>query len=764
MSSFYVKNGCFYYKGKPFIKTSAYHGGDYIISLPEELVTTDKNLYLKVGFTSADFFAFWKRVHPSEDVWNLDPLRTLLRRARRMGITVFIHFYPNPPPWMVEKYNWYWITETGKRVPMYIVGGYPHDERYLKEMELYIKKLIEVGLEYEDALGDYWLCSENWPFLPSFKERKIYGTREDASYDEYTVSKFRDWLKSQLTLEELGERWNDDENTYSSWDEVYPPVSLKEEDFKGKKLKKWRAARWDWYRFKQHVSIDILVKFCNTVHKYDPHRPISLEMNMDLPGWSGYQRWYKVCSRARNARAAIQDFETSYVRALYYIAIARGSSEPPHQVNEMSGFQSYDWCIRHVYFVQAMGGTGMTFWDFKSDYWGLVTSSKCEYDPREKPQFKQSYLAVMEINKTFRRLRDIIGASLPLKPSIGILLLDEDSFHESGVSIPPTMSYLSLLLKLGFGAETAIINEEYLLDGRINDYKLVIVPHAKYISYTEAEGLRKYVEKGGTLLIDPFCGEFDEKGDPYEESPCEPLMDIIGVKSRVDVNKELLVHLNRVIKYLPERVKAGNWLLETFSQFQSNKMMLTIDRTFALDYLKSLIRKNLTNIKVVDDFHELKKDTIDQCLLAQEIKAISTNTRVIAKCGEQPAIVVNRFGGGHVVFLSVDLNPILLEKVLKSALSLADLSPYSEITPESRGDIILGCRKFEDGHLIYLIEIGDKDHEITLELNRQRLKLKNKKYEIKELLSGRNYEIDGKKPRISLSVKRCDVKIFSILP
>jgi len=64
------------------------------------------------------------------------------------------------------------------------------------------------------------------------------------------------------------------------------------------------------------VAIDILTKFCNIVYKYDPARPVSLEMNMDLPGWSGYQRWYKVCSRAKNARAAIQDFESSYVRAL----------------------------------------------------------------------------------------------------------------------------------------------------------------------------------------------------------------------------------------------------------------------------------------------------------------------------------------------------------------------------------------------------------------------------------------------------------------
>ena len=765
MASFYVKNGCFYYKGKPFIKTSAYHGGDYIISLPEELVISDKNLYLKAGFTSADYFATWKRVHPAEDFWNLEPLRTLLRKAQKMGITVFIHFYPNPPRWMIEKYNWYWITETGKRVPMDIVGGYPHDENYLKEMENYIKRLIEVGLEYEDALGDYWICSENWPFLPSFKERKIYGVREDASYDDYTVNKFKKWLSQQFSLEELSKRWNNDEKTYSSWNEVYPPVSFKKTDFKGRKLAKWKVARWDWYRFKQYVSVDILTKFYNIVHKYDPYRPISLEMNMDLPGWYGYQRWYKVCSRAKNARAAIQDFEASYVRALYYITIARGSSEPPHQVNEMSGFQDHHWCIRNAWFVQAMGGTGMTFWDFKSDYWGLVTSQKCEYDPREKVQFKSSFLAVMELNKTFRRLSDILGASPPLRPKIGILILDEDSYHESGVAIPPTMRYLSLLLKLGFGAETAIINEEYLNNGRIYDYNIVIAPHIKYISYEEAKGLREYVKRGGVLLVGPFCGECDEKGEFYDEIPCKPLMEITGIKANVDINKELLIHLYRVIKYLPERVKAGNWLLETFNQFQANKMLLTIDRTFAFDYINRLIDEYSSSLEILRDFYELKKGIKNWCLPAQEIEVINENVKIIAKYDEKPAITLNKYGNGYVIYLAIDLTNKLLEKVLRSSLLLARLSPYSKITPEEKNeDIILGARRFKNGYLIFLIEAKDQSHKITLEFNKERIGLSEREYEIKELLSEKTFKINGKDPRLDIILKDCDVKIFHVAP
>lgn len=58
---------------------------------------------------------------------------------------------------------------------------------------------------------------------------------------------------------------------------------------------------------------------------------------------------------------------------------------------------------------------------------------------------------------------------------------------------------------------------------------------------------------------------------------------------------------------MPERVKAGNWLLETFNDFQARKMTLTIDRTFALDYVQGLVRRSSGTVKIVQDFYELKE-------------------------------------------------------------------------------------------------------------------------------------------------------------
>jgi len=760
MTSFEIRGGCFYRHGKPFIKTTAYGSGDYLITLPEDYVLDlDKNLYLRAGFTCAEYWPRWREVNPADGVWNLQPLRTLLERARRMGIAVFIHFDPSPPKWMSKKYGWYVLTETGRKLLIPVGGMVPHDENYIREMDNYVKHIIDIVREYDDVVADYWLCGEKWVLMTEFKEVTIEGVREDASYDDLTVSKFRKWLKGQFSLEELGVRWNMDENTYSSWDEVYPPISLRKTDFKNRPLKRWRVARWDWYRFKQHLYVWVWKSFCDIVHKYDPTRPISLEVNMDLPGFAGHGRWYKVCAVAPNAHAGVQDFEASFVRALYYLAIARGSSSPPHQVNEMSGFQDYRWCIRNAWFIQAMGGTGMTFWDFKSEYWGLVTGRGWKYDPREKPQFKESYLAVSEINSIFRRLMNEIGGSSPLKPTIGVLLIDEDSFHEEGVSIPPTMRILKSLLELGYGFETVIANEEHLDRDKASRFKLILAPHIKYISEKHAERLREYVERGGILVLWPFAGEYNELGDPYTETPCKPLAEVSGVETKVDMIKEATTHLIRARNYLPERLKAGNWLLETMPPRLEMKVKLALDRNLAFDYIDLLTEKLTSDLEFQVEFYGIPKGTRLKGIPVQEVRPRS-GASVIALHDGAPSIVLNKYGRGYTVYLASEIAGKDFDLLMRSLLSLAGLSPYVEVksSVERELGILWGLRRLEEGYIMILIENADVQQDVRIRFNEKRLGFRPTK--VRELIEGKDITVDGE---LRDSLKPCEVKVYSIL-
>jgi len=63
---------------------------------------------------------------------------------------------------------------------------------------------------------------------------------------------------------------------------------------------------------------------------------------------------------------------------------------------------------------------------------------------------------------------------------------------------------------------------------------------------------------------------------------------------------------------------------------------------------------------------------------------------------------------------------------------------------------------------VFLIEIGDKEHRVILKMSRDRMGLKDKEYEITELLKERKIKISGSKPELDVRLGVCDVKIFHV--
>ena len=61
-----------------------------------------------------------------------------------------------------------------------------------------------------------------------------------------------------------------------------------------------------------------------------------------------------------------------------------------------------------------------------------------------------------------------------------------------------------------------------------------------------------------------------------------------------------------------------------------------------------------------------------------------------------------------------------------------------------------------------MIEIGDKEHKVILKMSRNRMGLKDKEYEITELLKERKFKITGSKPELDIELEVCDVKVFHV--
>lgn len=728
-------NGYWRYKGEPFLVTTAWYVFHRYLADPKEIFLLDE---LKAaGFTTADLWFTGANLWDGRD-WNFSSHDEYLSRAGAKGLKVplTIDFTASRfARGTVLEHQWKTVTEEGEEILLDKEGLYRHD--HLKDLDPGDPRLLEVrpgqkigdpyvfqnlpilDPTYLDILKDflqaivlhyrdnpdviyYNLMGEVWGFKPYYKHRR--GMIE-VGYDEITRAAFRVWLKRRLSLDALESRWGLVQE-FMSWDRVEPPAKLRRTDFAGRELRKWNTAWWDWHEFKRQSTTLFMRKVTNWIKEMDD-RPVIDEYNTSMPGYhDGWNRelpWNALVGAVGSAEGGagggldhlgVQAFEAEYDRQLFYIAISRGASPPPHQLNEIAGrprdfilkskISSDDrdldpacYLRRVTWLCQAMGCTGMNVWNLKGGAIGMID------DDGNKAE---NYEEILALNDQFRRCSARLSASIPFEPSIGILLLEETTFNEPGLGADIARNILYELAVHQFGSEAAVITETELENGAVNHYRLVLAPRVPYATDENAKRLAEYVHRGGFLYLGPESGRFDQCGNEYGDGMNEAMRALSGV--------------------LPVRVHP--------------KEFMAHDMAFKTDF--GVIK---AGFNIVGDY-------------AENLRLDGESAAVIAEYGWQaalPLITTNRFGQGRCVYSGVSLNRNcrFLTQMVRSLVALAGLAPLVEVTGrdsaaggsvpgEARG-VIAGLRRRDDGCLLILVEIADRHHALAISFNPDRLNL-----------------------------------------
>ena len=105
------------------------------------------------------------------------------------------------------------------------------------------------------------------------------------------------------------------------------------------------------------------------------------------------------------------------------------------------------------------------------------------------------------------------------EPQVRILYSDSCRCHQqefvlgSCIHLDAVTNLYSFFLDLHIPAR--VIAEDAILDGfDLSNYRLVIVPHAEYLSEKTQNMLLNYVKKGGNILLEGESGKFDNYGHP----------------------------------------------------------------------------------------------------------------------------------------------------------------------------------------------------------------------------------------------------------
>jgi len=528
-AGFTAKDGVWLDNGKPFCSTSAHAIFHHFRENREEGIKELAALKA-AGFTTVEVYWQWgKDLDPATNEYSFTVFDDFMAQCKRIGLKVFCMFQEYVPQWLADKHGWGHTSEEGKR-DVRVDDFYVCDPTFKSESKRFYTTLIRHLKDHPEISEDliyFNMGGEYKPFRPNRQPKPL-----DYGYDDLTVAAFRKWLAAKgWTLESIARRWGAPAGAYSSWEDVWPAINMKGTDYKGRSLSRIGAARWDWFEFRQDVSTQHMADAVKWLREAGEKRPLIHEYNTVMPGGQPlFLDWSRVGARAGKdgiyMGTGTFDREFDFPSLLYNLAIARGASDAPWQSNEQKGNTSPEWMARHAWMLMALGGTGVHFWEWRGDDWGVV---KTDASPSE------GYAPAVRLNAQIEFLGDLLNASKPMPNRIGILALAEETLFLPGGHDTERTAVLRSLLEIGSGGEVAVITDDQVLNQGLSGYKLVITCGQARMRRSVREKLAEFVRKGGTLWITPGSAVKDETDADLAAIPGAPLDAVAGVRVTGDV-------------------------------------------------------------------------------------------------------------------------------------------------------------------------------------------------------------------------------------
>lgn len=473
------------------------------------------------GFNIIRIYPGWDYYNPAPDRFVFDDLEEVMQWCDEFGIKVLMGLVLETAPWWLEqahpetryvdaKGNIQRLQGSGNNM----TGGWPGlclDWQPVREAAArYIYELAKFSASHPSLYAyDCW----NEPHIEPAWLRNIWAGPQERlfCYCERTIEAFHVWLEKRYgSLERLNEIWV---RRYPSWQSIDPPRAM------------GTYMDWvDWRRFIIERSTAELkfrvdqLKAADPSHMMEDHAghnpPIDPITHSGIDGWrlaelvdtwgvSIFPRWFNLPVSEGAAKfeitrccAAGREFWMAELQGGHG---NRGLWRSPQM--RPRDIRMWNWL------AVACGAKGILYWTYQAEGsgsestgFGLVERSGARTDRAEEASGNRAL---------FQSYWDVVQDHLP-KPEIAILT-DPDSAlltyamnGQEDVSIKSFRGYYKALWNLDLWAD--FIEPQSL---RASNHKLIIAPwHIMGKEETCLE-LRRYVERGGTLILETAFGLFD---------------------------------------------------------------------------------------------------------------------------------------------------------------------------------------------------------------------------------------------------------------
>ena len=340
----------------------------------------------------------------------------------------------------------------------------------------------------------------------------------DFDFSDQSLEAMREWLKARYgTLEALNAQWG---ASFGNWDSVIPETT-------DQAMKRRDGNFSSWSDFKEWMDIayaNALKMGTDAVHSVDPDAYVGIGGGQ-MPGWGGYDY-----SRIVKSLTAIEPYDIGN-----NIEIIRSLN--PNMAVLTTSFATGPWEQHRVWYEMLHGSRGSIIWDDKSAF----VNADSTLGPRARevaPYYTElrNGIAAQLINST--RVSGPIAIHYS-QPSLRIeWMLAQQPNGENWVlrnsSTEATSSNNFLRLRESYcrliedeGLQYNFVSYGQVADGALVDggYKVLILPHSSALSAAEAQAIRDFVARGGTVIADGQPGVFDEHDRKLEKPQLADLFD-----------------------------------------------------------------------------------------------------------------------------------------------------------------------------------------------------------------------------------------------
>lgn len=511
---------------------------------------------------SAELLASWDYIEKVRGEPDWGWLDALFAAAQRHNIGILLGTgSPSPPIWLLDTYPDVQIVDRDDRpFPTGTVWGWAcrHHPGYLAEVERYLRLLIE---RYRDHPALWAWQLDNEPGYP-FVARRGEATPRIHDYNPHTATAFRAWLQERYaTLDALNVawRWDCTHHQYARWEQVRPPRSMPQE---------WGVVTaWlDWRTFLNQSMASFIRWQHEIIRSLDSRHPTMTnifafsgrEVEMALDPWL----------MARQADAIGYDMYPGIGRRLHtqpeYIslfldlgrstAIHAGSGfwVPELESGPISGWAlgpDYTTTPQDItrYNLESLGHgakailyQGYREWPCIPIHWGALADFEGQPTPR--------YAAAQQINRMLSEHGALFGEAQPPRANVALFYDTANTTLLHGMGAEDLLERCvrgayAALWRAGYCLEfvdsVALQNEQPSNGQRTTDsYKVILLPCSLLIDEATASALRRFVERGGTLIAFAKHAWVDGRGWSWPRQPGGGLETLFGLRAGEVVREE----------------------------------------------------------------------------------------------------------------------------------------------------------------------------------------------------------------------------------